>query len=117
MWVPQGLKLKEYSQTNTTTLVFTDPKTNYSFQIFVVPYQGDQVSAERFKMDVPSGVQDQPKNILVDGTQAVMFYSKDAALGDTREVWFIKNGFLYEIMTYKQLDSWLAGIMQTWKFF
>ena len=37
-------------------------------------------------------------------------------MGDTREVWFIHGGFLYEVTTYKQLDSWLAPIMQTWQF-
>ena len=37
-------------------------------------------------------------------------------MGDAREVWFIKNGFLYEVTTYKELDAWLASIMQTWKF-
>jgi hypothetical protein len=37
-------------------------------------------------------------------------------MGDTREVWFIKGGFLYEVTTYKQLDTWLAQILQTWQF-
>ena len=36
--------------------------------------------------------------------------------GDTREVWFIHGGYLYEVTTYKELDIWLAGIMRTWKF-
>jgi hypothetical protein len=29
---------------------------------------------------------------------------------------FIHGGFLYEVTTYKQLDSWLATILQTWQF-
>jgi hypothetical protein len=33
-----------------------------------------------------------------------------------REIWFIHGGFLYEVTTYKQLDSWLTPIMQTWQF-
>ena len=39
-----------------------------------------------------------------------------ATMGDTREVWFIHGGFLYEVVTYKELDDWFAGIMRTWKF-
>ena len=37
-------------------------------------------------------------------------------MGDTREVWFINNGFLYEVATYKNLDAWLAELMSNWKF-
>jgi hypothetical protein len=45
-----------------------------------------------------------------------MFYGNNAIKRDTREVWFIHGGLLYEVTTYKQLDSWLAQIMQTWQF-
>jgi hypothetical protein len=45
-----------------------------------------------------------------------MFYGNNSIMGDTREIWFIHGGFLYEVTTYKQLDSWLAPIMQTWQF-
>jgi hypothetical protein len=37
-------------------------------------------------------------------------------IGDTREVWFIRGGFLYEVATYKELEPWLTEIMSTWKF-
>jgi hypothetical protein len=34
--------------------------------------------------------------------------AQNSVMGDTREIWFIHGGFLYEVTTYKQLDSWLA---------
>ena len=39
-------------------------------------------------------------------------------MGNTREVWFILGGLLYEVTTYKQLDTEgnKIGIMQTWRF-
>jgi hypothetical protein len=37
-------------------------------------------------------------------------------LGDTREIWFIRGGFLYEVATYKDQEAWLSEIMSTWKF-
>jgi len=37
-------------------------------------------------------------------------------VGDTSEVWFIHAGYLYGVITYKVLDSWLAEIMKTWVF-
>jgi hypothetical protein len=30
--------------------------------------------------------------------------------------WFIKGGFLYEVTTYNELDSWLQPILQSWHF-
>jgi hypothetical protein len=36
-------------------------------------------------------------------------------VGDIREVWFIRGGFIYEVATYNELDSWLAEILATWK--
>lgn len=113
---PDDLSVREYRGPDTTLTVSFDAKDGKGFQIFVVPYGGDQISGQRFKLDVPSGVREEPTDILIDGTQAIAFFSADSALGDTREVWFIKNGFLYEVTTFKELDTWLAGIMQTWMF-
>jgi hypothetical protein len=41
-----------------------------------------------------------------------MFYGNNSIVGDTCEIWFIHGGFLYEVTTYKELDSWLSPIMQ-----
>jgi len=115
---PDDLIAKEYSEGKGTTIAFENQKTRRGFQIFVVPYGENQITPERFKSDVPSGViEDQKDIILIDGiTRASMFYSQNMAMGDTREVWFIKNGFLYEVTTYRELDAWLSSIIQTWKF-
>ena len=45
-----------------------------------------------------------------------MIYGSNSVMGDTREIWFIHAGLLYEVTTYKQLDSWLVPILQTWQF-
>jgi hypothetical protein len=113
---PQDLSVKEYGDADTSTIVFEDPKGEKGFQVFVVPYSGDTVSDKRFKMDEPSGVMKDPTQVVIDGTTAIAFWSSNTLFGETREVWFIKNGFLYEVTTYKDLDSWLAGVMATWKF-
>jgi hypothetical protein len=34
-------------------------------------------------------------------------------MGHTREVWFIRNHFLCETYTYKELEPWLNEIMST----
>ena len=113
---PQDLSVKEYGDADTSTIVFEDSTGQRGFQVFVVPYTGDTVSDKRFKMDEPSGVMKEPTQVLIDGAQATAFWSSNTLFGETREVWFIKNGLLYEVTTYKDLDSWLAGIMASWHF-
>ena len=56
------------------------------------------------------------QDVLVDGARGTKFYGYNTTLGDTRELWFIHNGFLYEVTTFKELDEWLGSIIQTWKF-
>ena len=45
-----------------------------------------------------------------------MFYGSNSIMGDTREIWFISAALLYEVTTYKQLDTWLVPILRTWQF-
>jgi len=114
---PKDLKVREYDdKTSASTITFEDDTGEKGFQIFVVPYTEDYIKTERFKKDVPSGVMQEPVDIIIDGARATMFYSKNDVMGDTREIWFIKNGFLYEVTTYARLDSWLALILSTWRF-
>lgn len=117
IFYPDNLLVKEYKEEGTAmTVTFQDTNGSKGFQIYVVPYGESQITEQRFKTDVPSGVRQELADILVDGVKGTMFFSQNTAMGETREVWFIKGGFLYEVTTYKELDSWLSGIMQTWKF-
>ncbi len=67
-------------------------------------------------MDQPSGAFKEPHDITIDGMRAAMFFGYNPIMGNTREVWFTRGGYLYEVATDKDLDSWLAVIMTTWKF-
>lgn len=98
------------------TLTFQDVAGANGFQIYVLPYSDTQVSEERFKMDEPSGVRDNVRNATVGGAGGAAFYSKNTALGDTYEVWFIHGGYLYEVTTLKALEPMLNSILATWRF-
>ena len=114
---PQNLIAKEYQEsTGALSVTFQDPKTREGFQVGAVPFAGTTIDTERFRLEEPSGVMKEPKEVTVGGARGTMFYGYNPTMGDTREVWFIHGGFLYAVTTYKELDEWLAGIMQTWKF-
>ena len=117
LFYPQELAVEERQEGGgATTITFQNIEKAEGFQIFIVPYAEAQVSEKRFKRDVPSGVSNNLTNIMVDDATGAAFYGADTALGDTREVWFVRGGFLYEVTTLKPLDTWLDSIIQTWKF-
>jgi hypothetical protein len=114
---PDNLQVQEYKeQGGGFTVTFEDIEADQQFQVYVTPYSGGQISEAQFKLDEPSGVRKNQTDVVVDGARGTMFFSNYPRMDDTREVWFINRGFLYEVTTYKELDSWLAQIMQTWKF-
>lgn len=114
---PQELSVAERQEGGgAITITFQNVERAEGFQIFIVPYSEAQVSEERFKKDVPSGVRQNLTNVVVDGATGAAFYSSNLALGATREVWFVHKGFLYEATTLKPLEAWFRDILQTWKF-
>jgi len=114
---PQELSVREYKEADgAMSATFEERAEGRGFQIYVTPYGADVVTQERFRLDLPSGVIGEPQDVIIDGVRGTMFWSENSIMGQTREVWFINGGYLYEVVTYKQLDAWLAEIMQTWKF-
>lgn len=114
---PHELSVAEHPEGGgATTITFQNVEKAEGFQIFIVPYSEAQVSEERFKQDEPSGVRESLTSVVVDGATGAAFYSANPALGATREVWFVRGGFLYEATTLKPLEAWFRDIIQTWKF-
>lgn len=117
LFYPEGMAVKEFDEGGgASTITFEDTKNGLGFQIFVVPYAEPQVSEKRFRKDNPSGVRENLENVVVDGATGAAFVGKHPFLGETREVWFIRKGYLYEVTTFKGLGDWFVPIMQTWRF-
>ncbi len=117
VFYPPDLRVQSYNEDGGAfTVALQDPTTNVGFEVYVTPYSGSQITEQEFKLDEPSGVDNDPTPVTIDGVPATMFYGSNPEMGDTREIWFINAGLLYEVTTYKQLDTWLLPILQTWQF-
>lgn len=101
---------------NTMVVLFQNEATQQGFQIFITPYNQQKITQQRFLMDEPSGVMDDPQNITIDGAPATEFFSTNLTMGASCEIWFLHNSFLYEVTAPKALASWLIQIMETWEF-
>ncbi len=116
---PQDLVMTENISTHgalTVTFENTDKNDVKGFQVYVQSYNLPQITEERFKKDIPSGVRKNNQAVTIAGVEGAAFYSFDPNLGETREVWFINKGLLYEASTPKPLESWFRDIFQTWEF-
>lgn len=98
-----------------TIITIENEKKVRGMQVFVVPYWEKEITNERFKADVPSGIRTNIEKTEVDGIEAVTFNSVDEGLGATREVWFIRGGYLYEVTTFQGVGDWFIPKMQTWR--
>jgi hypothetical protein len=112
---PMELTQKEFPEGGDgMTVAFQKPNEEKGFQIFIIPYAEKQISQERIRADLAGAPMKNLKNIVLPGNiQAVHFESVAPLIGDSIEVWFIHNGYLFEVTTYRALDSWLAGILGT----
>ncbi len=112
-----SIAIKEFDEGGGAgTITFEDLEHAQGFQIFIVPYAETTISDAQFKKDVPSAVRTDEEAITLDGVPAVAFRSRDEALGETREVWVIRGGYLYEITAPRTLEAWLSEVLLTWKF-
>lgn len=89
-------------------------------QIYITPY-GDNVnvlSAADVRAAIPDmQVSDEQAVQIGANHTGVAFKSDSTAFnGESREVWFVFRGNLYQISTYARLDGLLQAMFATWKF-
>ena len=113
---PADLNTSEfYDNPDGDIIVFQNGSTG--FQIFITSYDGGLITRDTILKDLPSTTVEDPKEVIIgDGIRALIFWSDSPKIGKTREVWFTRDGYLYEVSTYARLDTWLANIMKSWKF-
>lgn len=118
--IPERFKVTENNPDEFTTLVLAEtanPAEKRSFQIFIMPFdEPGPINKERILIDMPNAVIDNPQSISINGIDAFLFFGKDEDLGRTREVWFVNNGYLYQVSSWASFDEELSKIMATFKF-
>lgn len=118
---PKELEVRAFQEDEESeSITFQKPKEKFGFQIFISPFDEEIeiLTKERVLEDLPFAQIEEAQE-AVFGTQGIhglLFWSQGPNIGKTRELWFVKDGYLYEITTYAELDEWLAQIMNTWKF-
>ena len=117
---PNTLTVYEFNEgQESITIVFENRGKEEGFQIFVTPYGEDTISNERIAKDIPSGVMENPIEILLGkekNIRALHFSSYAPIIGTSTEVWFLGNDYLYEVTTYSAYDTEIGKILSTLDF-
>ena len=89
-----------------------------NFQIYLSPYDEDAstLTAERLLKDIPDlKIKDSKSFVVTDGAKGIAFISEDVNAKETREIWFVSKGFLYQTSALLESAAFLEETLKTWK--
>ena len=115
---PEAFNVADFDEGDTQTILVSKKDTRDGFQIFIAPFdEPGPITKERILQDLPDlKIENSEQRLLKNGEIALIFFANDSALGKTREIWFVHDGYLYQITTIQAFDVQLVQIMNTWKF-
>lgn len=105
------LNISEFTEDNVDVILASS-----GFQILISPFdEPGPITKERILKDIPDMIITNDKIISVGGESALSFRSKDES-GETSEIWFVHNGYLYQITSLPDFGGKLQKILETMLF-
>lgn len=120
--VPDGYSVRAFTDSTSDPakdFVVVQDTAGQGVQIAVTPFEdAKELTAEMIKNDIPDmKVADARAVDVGDGYTGIAFASDNAAYGgDSREIWFVYHGALYQLSTYARSQSLLEQVFGTWRF-
>ena len=122
--LPKGLKAVNFDQGEGYVVLITETSPGAGgvhgaggafLQVYVRPFEEDTLlTAARIKRDLPGLNMQNVAAVVADGTPAVAFYSQDGS-ENLRQVWFVKDKNLYQIIADPADDNLTGAVMESWK--
>jgi len=115
--IPKDMKTSEFQEGPGDMIMIRN--SSFLIQAFIMPWdEPGIITPERIKQDLPTIIVEEPQQAIIgqDKIQALIFFSQEESLGRTREVWFVKNGFLYQITALAEKDKAVGEILESLKF-
>ena len=116
---PPDFNITEVDENNGGNTILAEGTNKKSFQIFIAPFdEQGSITPERIKKDLPGVAIENPQNVLIAGKTitALLFFGKGENLTRTREIWFVKNGNLYQVTAYDNMDSVVGPLLESLRF-
>ncbi len=119
---PEGYSVTEANtDANSRTLLIQNASTSDGIQITLSPFTDSDttITQEKIQADIPDMKVENPQPLAILGQSGdgLAFESDNQAFnGDSREVWFVFHGYLYQVSTYAKDDPLLKAVFGTWVF-
>ena len=117
---PKGFNATELDDDSGHTVLVQNAEEKKGFQVYITPFdEAEPLTAARILQYLPPSEVIDPKDVLIGegkAINAVIFLSTNPSFGKTREVWFIREGFLYQVTTYEGQDNLIGPILETFRF-
>jgi len=102
------------------TVLVQNDSTKKGVQILITPYTDTDtnITEKKITTDIPDMKISNAQNVNVGPAgHGLAFISDNGAFdGNSREVWFVYRGNLYQISTYASYDEFIKTLLSTWKF-
>lgn len=118
---PPNLKVTNFvNEENQKVILAQDTSKGQGFQVTISEFDEGNIdlTEDRIKQDIPDLVIKESQPVLLGsrGKGIAFLSNNDQFNGNSREVWFVYNGYLYQISTYAHLDPLIKAVLATWKF-
>lgn len=114
--LPDGFsvgKFEEEENGMTGEITLVRGSDDVQLQIYATAFDEEgPITPERIRKDLPNLIISAPQQVVLHGGMpALVFLSENAAFGKTQEVWFVHDGFLYQLTTTAPMKKETAKII------
>ncbi len=116
---PEGFKVSLLSESADVEIVtLNKPSTDIGLQIKITDAKETVViSEEKIIVDIPDMVVSDPVPVVFGAGKGLMFASDNEDFGGkSREVWFSKGNFVYQVSAKMEYDNLVKTVLNSWKF-
>lgn len=111
--LPINAKVTNIEEVAGQSLLIQNVGKDKEIQIYVSSLDEEMIlTEERIKQDIPDIKMEKFAEVKVDQIKAITFIDLDQ---NTREVWFTRGGFLYQVTGDFKDDQLFGNIMESWK--
>lgn len=115
---PAGYRIGRFTEGEGSTFVIQDNK-GVGMQLVVTPFDEDiALTPARIQQDLPDMPMSDVREVSLPTAKipAVVFKSSGGGFGESVELWFVHEGYLYQASSYLSQLTFLEGVMGTFHF-
>ena len=115
---PDDFSVSSFEDTDKSVVLVQKSEDQAGLQIYISDFSDDKegLTPQRIQRDIPSIVMVNVQPVFFGGKETGLIFVSTRDNEKVREMWFVYEGWLYQITTPLSFDEALEKIMNTWQF-